>query len=204
VASVLERSGTTPVPYALRVRYPQLSGLSPAIGSAVNAALRAAATRLAGRFVVELSSAPPSAQGGQESELAVDFTTTLLDRSVASFLLSGTDEVAGAAQPSFVAEGLSFDLRTGEQLGLASLFRPGTDYLAVLSNAAVAALDARFGPGDWASFAGPTAADFSVFALTPTGIEVEFLDAPQALAAPVVTIPASALASVAEPGGPLS
>lgn len=213
--SFVVQSGSQP-PYHVHVAYPRLVGLpDAAVEASINSQLRSAVTTAVSAFVENVTAlaAPPGAGpgapgpgsdgAGSASALVGTFATTRLDRSVASFSIRANGDVAGAAQPSTVVLTRTFDLATGSAYSLASLFRPGSPYLATLSNLSIAALQAKYGAGSWAVVAGPEASNFADWALSPGGLQLTFPNAPQALTAPVVTLPYASLVSVASPGGPL-
>ena len=213
--SFFVQSGSKP-PCMVHIAYPHLTGLPNGTAEAsINTQLRSAVADAASAFVENVTAlatppgagpgAPAGGGGGSGTTSTLDgtFTTTRLDHTVASFSVRATGEVAGAAQPSTVVITRTFDLATGSAYSLASLFRPGSPYLATLSNLSIAALQAKYGSGSWAAVAGPVAANFAEWGLNSGGLQLTFPNAPQALAAPVVTLPYSRLTSVASPGGPL-
>ncbi len=216
--SIFAESGSSPS-YQVHVAYPRLEGLpSQAAQASINGQLRSAVANAVSSFVENVTAlgspgvgqggpgfAGPGAAGGTgsgsgsgpSSTLDGSFTTTLLDRSVASFSIRGLGEVAGAAQPSTIVVNRTFDLSDGATYSLSDMFRPGADYPAVLSRLSTAALQARFGAGNWTAVAGPSASNFATWGLSPTGLQLTFPNAPQALAAPTITLPYAALASIA-------
>jgi len=86
----------------------------------VNQAVRAFVD---GKIAQFRASAPPGASG--RDELTVNVTATRFDDDIVSFLFRGYTRYAGEARGHDAVDAMTFDLSTGEQYGLASLFGAG-------------------------------------------------------------------------------
>lgn len=111
---------------------------------------------------------------------------------------------AGAAHPGSASFPLNFDARTGRELFLADVFRPGADYLRVLSSNARTALARRevlfFTEG-----VEPRDENFRSWYITPGGLEIVFdayQVAPYALGPQTVVVSWRVLRAILRPGGP--
>ena len=102
-----------------------------------------------------------------------------------------------------------YDRKEGKEVGLKDLFKPGSDNIHTLSNAAIAQLDAS-GVSDskWVSEgAAPKDENFQAFYPTEKGLNVIFEPyqvGPYAAGEPEATIPWSDLKPILNPNGPLS
>jgi hypothetical protein len=188
---------------------PWLAGpLDPAVLVAVNDALAAGAAADLAAF--EASSTPPVDAAFPGDEFSRDFTVALLTPELLSLRVLAHQYASGAAHGATVFEPWTFDLRTGEQLGLADLFLPDADYLRPISAAARRQLLATYSrdeaPRQWVrDGTKPVPGNFTGWAMTPAGLEITFGEyqvAPYALGMPVAVIPWSELGDVLDPVGP--
>jgi hypothetical protein len=116
----------------------------------------------------------------------------------------------GGAHPGTFYVALNYDASTGKTLALQDLFKPGTNYLDLLSSLSIAELQTRtdmlFDDFD-TNGATPLEENYRVWAFTPQGLLVVFPEyqvAPYAAGAQTVLIPYDALAAYLDPAGPLS
>jgi len=115
----------------------------------------------------------------------------------------------GGAHPGTFYVAINYDTTTGKILSLADLFKPGTDYLGLISSLSIADLQTREGLSseDFATGgAAPLAENYRVWAVTPQGLLIVFPEyqvGPYAAGAQTVLIPYAALAGQLDPAGPL-
>ena len=94
----------------------------------------------------------------------------------------------------------TFDHTTGKRLALDNLFRPGSDFEAVITRAAERLLKPRLG-----GFASAVAGEHEAWQVATSGLRITFAQL-QGFAAPIVTItiPWSALRDVLDPSSPVA
>ncbi len=115
----------------------------------------------------------------------------------------------GGAHPNTNTASLNYDLEKGTPITLDSLFKPGSNYLKIISDYCIAELSKlKVGDADWIRRgAGPDAGNFKSWNITPQGLMITF-DAYQvasyAEGPQEVVIPYSVLKNVINPGGLLS
>ncbi|MHB1740101.1 MAG: hypothetical protein ACYCXA_11645, partial [Actinomycetes bacterium] len=180
------------------VQVVRVSGLAndPA-AQAADAAVTRAAQNLVTTFVAAMAAAHAT-----DGALQVRPAVTLLTPGWLSLRLDAAGNIAGALQPYRSATGVTMSLSTGAPVGFAGLFAPRSDYLTVVSQLARKMLTMQFGHGSF-DFAAPSPANYRVFDVTNSGLEVTFLDAPARYGAPRVYLPGTALNSVADFSGPM-
>ena len=79
----------------------------------------------------------------------------------------------GMAHPLPQSETVNYDLRHDQPLLLADLFNPGVDYLSILSKLCTDDLKSQ-GVLEWDTGAGPDAANFKSWNITPDGLLITF------------------------------
>jgi hypothetical protein len=144
------------------------------------------------------------------NSLSGSFTTELLTPGIASFTLAWTDETANLT-PGLGLETLTYDLGTGQRLAFSDVFPDATAALAVLSVTARTMLQDQLGAGYDPSVAvdgtSPSTANFSNWAVTPTGIRFTFAQyqvTTNSDAQPSIVMPWSILKPVMRQTGPLA
>ncbi len=117
---------------------------------------------------------------------------------------------AGAAHPGATIVTANYDLTSGEPISLVSLFRPGSQYLDVLSSYSINALEDKLGADTSADTiavgAGPKEDNFGTFLITDQGLLVifnEYQVASYAAGEQEITIPYSSLKNILNPMGAL-
>ncbi len=207
-------SSTRP-PYTGKLEIPEVVWPGhEAVAARVDAAIDAWMAHRVRLFAVEVRhdlahshNLPPSLP---PSTLAITFRVTDLTPQVASFLLEVEPYFRGENAPAELPAGLTFQLPGARRVTLASLFRPGSGYLSLLSRLSLHALQ-RFSPAKARCYVGPggppaTASSFEAWALSPVGLVLSF-PAGQYTAAycgpPTITIPFSALRTVLRAFPPL-
>lgn len=122
--------------YKINVSYPEFRNLGDASREeAVNYALKAkvdqsitalkSASREAGEFSPEV-----------KSEIQVDYQTVNVNPWVASIKLRESTYVEGAAHPLDIFWPFNYNFKDNKEIVLADLFKPGSNYLEVLSDIA--------------------------------------------------------------------
>ncbi len=207
------RSGGNPG-YSVTISYPVLGGMSSNTSQTrINSQVIASVASWATAFVQNVSSISNSSVHGN-STLTGAFKTILVNSKVASFQFVLNSDVASAAQPSVNIYSLNFNLATGAAYALSDLFKPGSNYLAALSQASISQLTAQLAaqhvpavelqndPG-----LSPAPANFAAFNIASGSLVIGFSQGQvisTAIGALTVTIPDQALAQVIAPSGPLA
>jgi hypothetical protein len=115
----------------------------------------------------------------------------------------------GGAHPGMFYVALNYDAGTGKVLALQELFKPGTDYLGLISSLSIADLQSRTDLSGVLDLNGanPSEENYRVWAITPQGLLIIFSEyqvAPGAAGAQSVLIPYETLSAQLDPAGPLS
>jgi hypothetical protein len=140
------------------------------------------------------------------STIWMTHTLTYGTEELVSVLFYVDGYVMGAAHPFHYSHSMNYDTAAVRMLELEDLFRPGTDYLAVLSQYSLDDLE-RQGVLEWKEGALPLAENFQRWNITPQGLLVsfdEYMIAPYAAGPQEVLIPYEVLAPVADSEGPLA
>lgn len=208
---MIRQSGKRPSPYQATVTYPVLAGGSAAGTARINLALRSAARSLVAGFVRSVPAGPVPKGAAGVSTLTTSVQTNILTSRLVGFASLDYSYSAGAAHGISDVTTATFDATTGARYSLASLFRPGADYLALLSRESRAllrkvlgslAVPAMLDPGTT-----PKAVNFEGWSLTPFGLQITFGDyqvAAYAAGTPAILVPFSALAPIARANGPIA
>jgi len=194
--------------YGIDAQVPVLDGSVPAIAKA-NAALRARIEAIVGDFVSdhrELSAAEADgAPLGPPWSLEIGHSTPYRTDKLAVIRLDGYD-YRGGAHGMPIIETLLVDLIDGRLLTPADLFRPGSDWLQLLSDQSVAALKDRdlLGPDmDWLRRGtAPEADNYQLLQPGPNGLTIVFPPyqvAPYAAGIQEVLVPWDALSGLLNP-----
>lgn len=216
-SELISISKTTAPSYQIEIAYPEVisSSTSASALAQINARLASEARKPIASFESYATKAATSGFGaGETSTLSVATSTDVFDSQFASFTYDVSMFTAGAAHPFASVETFNFDENTGQLLQLSDLFKPGSNWLAVLSQQSRALLPRLPAVGNDGILqnvldAGtlPLASNFSGWALTPWGLSIQFQEyqvAPYAAGQPLIIIPFRLLESVALPNGPLA
>jgi len=114
----------------------------------------------------------------------------------------------GYPHPNNTIYSLNYNLKTGKEITLQSLFKKDTEYLETLSRECVKDLmrqsEGTFNEeGLSRDLLAPRAENFRTFNISPDGLQIALADAPYSLGTPVATIPYEQLKSFIDPEGPL-
>lgn len=206
--------------YSIHFKYPQIKGMTnKKIQDEVNGKLKALADAAVKDFRNEMQDAgePDKELGAEmmENFLESDFST----RQASPFLFSVefllTSYYAGAAHPGHETRTVNFNLKTGNIIKLPDIFKPGSDYLKVLSDYCVkelkqVILEQGIGEPDenWIKEGtSPKPENFTAFILTQDGIAVTFDEyqvAPYVMGGQEVEVPYDELKDVLAPESPVA
>ena len=140
------------------------------------------------------------------STIWMTHTVTYATDELISVLFYVDGYVTGAAHPFHYSHSLNYDTAATRMLALDDLFRPGSEYLAILSRYCLDDLE-RGGVLEWKDGALPLAENFQRWKLTAQGLLISFDEytvAPYAAGPQSVVVPYEALRDVANPEGPLA
>lgn len=195
-----------------KVRYPRVAGIGETAGRAVNSALLAWAESVKSTFAKGDGATVP-VDGQAPAELEAWYTVAHRSASLLSLRLLAYEYPSGAAHGTTALTTFTFDLASGQSLGLADLFLPGAAFLQALSTEARSQLrtdPAITAMGDdlpWMTTGTePTPDNFAGWAVTAGGLEVTFGQyqvAPYAAGMPAIVVPYRQLAGLLDPAGPL-
>ena len=205
------RAGSPAAGYVVEVPYPVLlarPGSPPGGVRAANARIAAVVRGEVAGFEHEFAT-PGKRHAPEGPSTLVGFVTTDFDApSLVQLSLSSYTFPAGAAHGVSGLVTLAFLPASGTELQLGDLFRPGSDWLGLLSRMSRQLLTRQLGTLSDPSFIDPgttaKAANFAGWALTPWGLSITFGDyqvAPYAAGTPEILIPYASLAALARPGG---
>ena len=139
--------------------------------------------------------------------LDVKYRATHTDPRVISVIFTFRSETGGD-RPAVYTLVQNYDLRVQVTLELASLFRPGTNYLDVLSTHCIQSLRDKVSSLEMLRRgAGATDFNYSSWLITPSGLEITFdadQVAPYAEGPKTVVVPYSLLKPILRPRGPIS
>ncbi len=202
--------------YTITAKYPQALGAArdPRLAK-FNQALRGVVLKEVGGFTKDFA-APEERMSDAGSYFEAEYNVTLATKDMISVWFGVSTFYEGAAHPNHNSKVFNYDLNTGKELKLADLFKPGSDYLKVISDYAVKDLTEQFRgemsgeepDTDWIrEGAGPKEENYKSWNLSPKGLEINF-DPYQvnsyAAGPKEVVIPLSALKDVLDPNGPLA
>lgn len=197
--------------YTIKVRYPQAvgAGNNPGLRK-LNQELRQFIEEEVGAFKKEFSAPDEPTFGGEstfDSRYQVEFSNSGLVSI--GFIINTYFEGAIHGQYNIIV--FNYDLTSGRRLSLSDLFKPGSNYLGLISDYAVKSLRKKLNPDpefDWIlSGAGAEEKNYRSWNITREGLEVTFNPyqvASYAEGPQVVIIPYGALKDVIAPRGPLS
>jgi hypothetical protein len=196
------------------ITYPELGGMaSNSIQSNINTAIKIAVRGYITSFESQLGEqsglSPSGGSGSEQSQISGSFTTEFKDAKYVSFRFLITSYAAGAASPTTTVPTLTFDLATGQQMTLSSLFA-NQSYLTTLSNLSRGQLQSTLGSAANVNQIDggtqPVPSNFADWNLTNKGLELSFSQGQVAAVASGVVkivIPYADLSGIAKNPGPL-
>jgi hypothetical protein len=114
--------------------------------------------------------------------------------------------IEGTAHPSSHRRTVTYNLEEGSDISLDSLFRPGSNYLSLISNYCLAQLTPKI-PGLLTAGLNPNPDNYHEWNITPDGLLITFDEnqvAASALGPQQVVIPYTELQTIIDPQGPLA
>jgi hypothetical protein len=213
------REGSKKVGYSVNAEYPQVEGAEK-----FNRLAEEFVTKEVADFKKDAGPDPGEKDympEASEDSLNIRYTVRLLTDDLVSVEFPVDYYEHGAAHGSHAFHVINYDVKSGRELSLADLFRPGSDYLGKISEVAIKQLrrwnrDSADYPGGAgepylndegiAEGAKPSAENYQNWTITPRGLAVTFdyyqLGA-YAAGAPAVVLPYADLKEIIRPGGPL-
>ncbi len=207
-------SGDNP-PYTIDLEYPKLTGLRDTnIQNSINAGITKDVDASVSNFksILEPSIADlPDVKNG----LTMRYKETYLSPAILSIELESSTYTIGSAHDSTFVDTLTYDMRTGKEVGLKDLFKPGSDYLAIISTYAIKDIARQLqidpkdaeGMQEIQSGAAPVASNYKNFLIAKDGLIIVFdryQVAPGAAGTPQVVVPYALLEKDVNPAGLLA
>ncbi len=193
--------------YTLMVHYPQFDGAGTPQLQAFNQFSEQKARDLLNTYQTQLANQPGTPDPNfYPSFMEATYQVTNGTDGLLSILYTVADYWSGAAHPNQYARVLNFNLIVGQEIALADLFLPGSNFLQVISDYCVADLKNQdrlmFEAG-----ALPTTDNYQNWNITPQGLLISFDPyqvGPYAMGPSSVTIPYTDLKQILNPAGPLA
>ncbi len=153
-----------------------------------------------------VSPGAPSAYGTSTFQIDFNIVTNTRLKTILPLRFDENFYSAGAAHPGETIITKNYDLRTGLEITLASIFKPGAAYLEALSDYSIKTLEQKLGPDanadDIRTGAGPSNENFDHFLITDKGLLIifnEYQVAAYAAGAQEITIPYNVLQDILNP-----
>ncbi len=204
----LNESNQSPA-YTITAQIPTLTGGDDPRAVAFNALAASIVRQAADEFKANASSMPPVPEVGGSSSFDVRYSLLSPSLDFISIKFDMDGYIQGAAHPYHLSRTLNFDLEHGEEIGLDSLFLPGSDYLVVIANFCATELATRDIGFDemFSQGAAPTPENYRNWNITPDGLLITFDEyqvAPYAAGPQTVVVPYTELSALIDPQGPLA
>jgi hypothetical protein len=193
--------------YTIDLKYPFLEGSTDPLFGLFNQEVDKTVNSIQQQFLDNLEKFPATPDPNfQPSFLGSEYRITHGDAGLLSVLFTIDYYVSGAAHPNQYAVSLNLDIGRGKVLTLSDLFKPGSDYLKLISEACIQDLkkQARF---EWDSGALPKEENYRSWNITGDGLLISFDPyqvASYAMGPQSVTLPYASLKDILDPSGPLS
>ena len=201
--------------YEIAAQYPQFSGGSNPNFEKFNQLVRGVVTKEVSRFKkdVQPEEGEERPEGSMGSDISIGYEVALAQDDLVSVQFDVGSYFQGAAHPNSYTEVVNYDLKTGKQLNLSDLFKPGSKFLQVIATYAIADLKKQSQekgselPDDLIqSGAGASAKNYRSWKITRTGLGINFDPSqvgPYAAGAHYVLVPYATLKEVINPEGPI-
>lgn len=186
-AQTVEESREGAVPYTLKVEFPQFEAAAGAWADEINLVLggwameQVLAFRKQSLALLDDAALGAAIPDGSRNGLYVTYAVPLRERNLLSIEFHLSSYGAGAAHPNETIVTRNFALDLTVELTLADLFRPGVDWLALLSQRCIADLQRQASEdgvpplSDWIERgAGPQPENYTRFRLTPSALVILF------------------------------
>lgn len=196
--------------FEITAEYPVLSGVSPAFAANFNKSVSAEMLKNVNGFRKNMLSMTADdlkfqRESGISNYLEMNYVVEqATDRFISIGFYFSTYE--GGAHPNHYSSSFNFDLKTGKQIKLKDLFKPGANYLKTISGFCINNLkEASVSDDDWIETgAGPDLKNYQSWNITKKGILVVFDPyqvASYAAGPQEVLIPFDELKSILKKGG---
>jgi len=198
--SIQEKS--TQPQYSIAADYAVLQG-NPAAADPFNQAMDTFIKKTVSGFKQDAAQEPADVQTGG-SYIDIHFSTTLVSSRAVSILYSVTVYYAGAAHPNSYLVSFNYDIAQKRMLVLKDLFKPGVDYLDLLSNFCSADLKKSLGESYFEEGTLPKDENFKNWSLQLDGLQIEFNPyqvGPYAVGPQKVMVPLDTLKNLLLPDG---
>src|SRR5262245_42863942 len=136
------KESSKPLMYEIEAQYPQLTGGSNPNFEKFNQTVRASVTKKVADFRKEMAPQEDEErpEGSMGSDLNISYNVALAQDDLISVEFEVGDYYQGAAHPNSYTEVLNYDLKSGKQLKLADLFKPGSKFLQAIATYCIADL----------------------------------------------------------------
>jgi hypothetical protein len=141
--TVKEESKTPPSPYVIDLEYPLFSGAPDSAAAGLNQQVQEVVARQRASFEAMVKTTPADLQVGPHG-LYMSYEVRHNDGKYVSLYFSLSTYSSGAAHPLPYSETLTYDVAQQRTLALGDLFKPGSDYLGVISQKCLAWLQSQF------------------------------------------------------------
>ncbi|HZS08437.1 MAG TPA: DUF3298 and DUF4163 domain-containing protein [Blastocatellia bacterium] len=191
---------------SIDVVWPEFSGIANPNAAKFNARVKGDVLKRVAEFRASYAKDHGKGESWGYTE---DYDVALVTNQLISVLLTA-GPYSGGAHPGYGAESYNYDLVAGKFLTLADLFRPGSNYLQVISKHCAGDLLKREGLDDQNAIregVAPKAENFQVWNLTRRGLVIviePYRVGPYAAGPQFVTVPFGVLKPVIRPDGPLA
>jgi hypothetical protein len=201
--------------YEIAAQYPQFSGGSNPNFEKFNQLVRGIVTKEVSQFKkdVQPEEGEERPEGSMGSDISIGYEVALAQDDLVSVQFDVGSYFQGAAHPNSYTEVVNYDLKTGKQLNLSDLFKPGSKFLQVIATYAIADLKKQSQekgselPDDLIqSGAGASPKNYRSWKITRTGLGINFDPyqvGPYAAGAHYVLVPYATLKEVINPEGPI-
>jgi hypothetical protein len=192
--------------YTINLIYPVLEGSTDPLFDLFNQEVEKTVNSIQQEFLDNLKKFPTTPDPNlPPSFLGSDYRITNGNAGLLSVLFTVNYYVSGAAHPNQYALTLNLDIAAGKVLNLSDLFKPGADYLKIISDYCIQDLKKQ-DKLEFDSGALPKPENYGSWNITKEGLLISFDPyqvASYAMGPQSVTVPYSALKDILEPSGPL-
>ncbi len=204
-ATAWQEQGQSPS-YMIEAQIPVLVGSSDPRVKAFNAEMKGAADSAIATFKQNLANIAPT-PNSTSSYFQLRYSLVSAPGDILSVKFDIQTFYTGAAHPGDASQTATFDLERGQDVSLADLFAPGSDYLAAISKYCSAQLSTRdIGFQGFELGATATSQNYRNWNITADGLMITFDEyqvAPYAAGPQTVVIPYKELAKIIQPAGAL-
>ena len=204
--------------YEIAAQYPQFNGGSNPNFEKFNQLVRGSVMKKVTEFKKDMApeeGEEPRPEGSMASDLTIGYKVALAQDDLVSVQLDIGSYYQGAAHPNSYTEVINYDLKSGKQLKLSDLFKPGAKYLQPIANYCIAELKKQRATEKGSALtdseiengAGPTAKNYQSWQITKSGLGINFDTyqvGPYAVGPQFVLVPYAMVKDVINPEGPIA